>query len=163
MTEVKRREAEAIFMELKKARMPYDSCKFILGRRVFVCVFVCVCVCCILKELWPNFKGPGEVSITPHSSSMNADTHTHTPPPPPPPPSLSLPLSSLPPSLPPSLPLSLYYREQQLRLCAIPGWLHSERCSGKGVGGAVSGGERGPQRIPATLHHIKTRVSVQFV
>ena len=31
VTEEKRREAEAIFMDLKKTQRPYDSCKFILG------------------------------------------------------------------------------------------------------------------------------------
>jgi hypothetical protein len=30
--EEKRREAEAIFMDLKKTQRPYDACKFILGQ-----------------------------------------------------------------------------------------------------------------------------------
>ena len=31
VTQEKRREAEAIFMDLKKSKLPYDACKFILG------------------------------------------------------------------------------------------------------------------------------------
>ena len=35
VTEERRREAEAIFMELKKSKLPYETCKFILGMQSF--------------------------------------------------------------------------------------------------------------------------------
>lgn len=32
MTQEKRKQAEDIFMDLKKSKLPYNACKFILGR-----------------------------------------------------------------------------------------------------------------------------------
>ena len=40
VTEEKRREAEGIFLDLKKAKLPYNTCKFILGMGKFLCIYI---------------------------------------------------------------------------------------------------------------------------